>query len=250
MPPAKTTKTKKTTKADKPVKKVVKVVKPKIVKVKTCEDYTVVELREMATKKKIVGRSKMNKADLCTALKIKGGSKAVKPITPLKVTKSATKAQALLITHHLLTKESKTKESKTKTKIGTPLKITSSIATKMLIKNDAFDDTFKVTVIPGNKWSTVKTQAEERWGRGRVLLGGKAVTATNIIPNDVKEYTNLNFENTGSTPMKPSKRLPSPPKPKKKALPKTPKRQPVLNADSEDEESIFTESGDDDLIPI
>lgn len=38
---------------------------------KTCDDYTIVELRKMAQEKNIEGRSKMKKQELCKALKIK-----------------------------------------------------------------------------------------------------------------------------------------------------------------------------------
>ena len=39
---------------------------------KTCDNYTIVELRKMAQEKNIEGRSKMKKIELCKALKIKG----------------------------------------------------------------------------------------------------------------------------------------------------------------------------------
>lgn len=54
-----------------PEKKVSKPVKATKSSEKTCDSYSVADLRKMAQEKEVAGRSKMNKAELCKALKIK-----------------------------------------------------------------------------------------------------------------------------------------------------------------------------------
>lgn len=238
------------------VKKTTKVIKKtssKSTNKRVCDDYTVVELRGMATKEKIVGRSKLTtKAELCKALGLT--TKAVKPkvvvkvvkpkkvvklkvvkpkISPVKeisVSKDAEEAQALLLAHVL----AKKKKSSPSSRGSTPLK---SYPGKNLksIRNDLFDDIITVKVVPGEKWSTVIDQTTKKWGKGGVLMNGKFVNPNNTIPEDVTYYANLNFENTSKTPSKLiTKKLPTTPR-KKKPIPKTPKkRTPLKMADDED----------------
>lgn len=49
---------------------------------KTCQDYTVVELRAKAVQKNITGRSKLDKKGLCKALGISVGASTRKTKTP------------------------------------------------------------------------------------------------------------------------------------------------------------------------
>jgi hypothetical protein len=234
------------------VKKTTKIVKkvPTKSSKKACDDYTVVELRGMATKKKIVGRSKLTtKVELCKALGLSTSTKVVKPIKVVKpktvkpktvkvvkskvvkdvsVSKDAEAAQALLLAH-LLAK----KKGSPSSKGSTPLKSYPSRHLKS-IKNDLFDDIITVKVVPGEKWQSVIEQATKRWGKGGVLMNGRFVNPNNTIPEDVVQYANLNFENTSKTPSKLiTKKLPATPR-KKKPIPKTPKKRIVDDNDSDD----------------
>jgi hypothetical protein len=94
-------KTEITKKVEKPIKKTEKVevekkTKKKSPMKKSSDQYTVIQLREMAKDKNITGRSKMNKAELCEVLGITS-VKAVKTIKPSKTTtkKSPTKITAI-----------------------------------------------------------------------------------------------------------------------------------------------------------